>query len=115
MDDSPRLSARVRTLWAAAENEFFVSAASAFELATKYRLGKLPEAGRLVSSFDERVEQGQMQLLSITSSHARLAGVLRSAHKDPFDRILAAQSLTEKLVLLSNDTMLDEFGVERVW
>jgi PIN domain nuclease of toxin-antitoxin system len=115
VEDSPRLSLRARTLWADEKNDFFVSAASAFELATKYRLGKLPEAGRLLSSFDERVTSGGMEAVAITTAHAKLAGMLRAAHKDPFDRILAAQALMERLVLVSNDEALDQFGVERVW
>ncbi len=56
-----------------------------------------------------------MALLSIDFRHGLLAGQLEGAHKDPFDRILAAQALLEGLTLLSNDRELDAFGVKRVW
>ncbi len=53
--------------------------------------------------------------LSIELAHAQLAGSLQGAHKDPFDRMLAAQALLEGLVLVSNDEVFDTFGVKRLW
>jgi PIN domain nuclease of toxin-antitoxin system len=109
------LSARARKLIETSANEIVVSAASAWEIATKYRLGKLPLAQVLVEDFVPRVTAAGYNLLSISVEHALRAGRLPAEHKDPFDRMLAAQAIHEDLPLLSNDTQLDVFGVRRDW
>jgi PIN domain nuclease of toxin-antitoxin system len=109
------LSARARKLIEAPANEILVSAASAWEIATKYRLGKLPLAQVLVEDFVPRVAAAGYILLSISAEHALRAGRLPADHKDPFDRMLAAQAIHEDLPLLSNDEQLDVFGVRRAW
>ncbi|MGD0481658.1 MAG: type II toxin-antitoxin system VapC family toxin [Terracidiphilus sp.] len=110
-----RLSARAQKLIEAPANEILVSAASAWEIATKYRLGKLPLAQVLVEDFVPRVAAAGYVLLSISAEHALRAGRLPADHKDPFDRMLAAQAIDEDLPLLSNDEQLDVFGVRREW
>ena len=109
------LSAHARQLIEAPANEILVSAASAWEIATKYRLGKLPFARVLVEDFVPRVAAAGYVLLSISAEHALRAGRLPADHKDPFDRMLAAQAIDEDLPLLSNDERLDVFGVRREW
>jgi PIN domain nuclease of toxin-antitoxin system len=109
------LSARARKLIEAPANEILVSAASAWEIATKYRLGKLPLAQVLVEDFVPRVLAAGYILLSISAEHALRAGRLPADHKDPFDRMLAAQAIDEDLPLLSSDEQLDVFGVRREW
>jgi PIN domain nuclease of toxin-antitoxin system len=109
------LSARARKLIETPANEILVSAASAWEIATKYRLGKLPLAQVLVEDFVPRVAAAGYILLSISAEHALRAGRLPADHKDPFDRMLAAQAIDEDLPLLSNDEQLDVFGVRREW
>ena len=109
------LSARARKLIEAPANEILVSAASAWEIAAKYRLGKLPLAQVLVEDFIPRVTAAGYVLLSISPEHALRAGRLPADHKDPFDRMLAAQAIHEDLPLLSNDERLDVFGVRREW
>jgi PIN domain nuclease of toxin-antitoxin system len=109
------LSARARKLIEAPANEILVSAASAWEIATKYRLGKLPLAQVLVEDFVPRVAAAGYILLPISVEHALRAGRLPADHKDPFDRMLAAQAIDEDLPLLSNDERLDVFGVRREW
>lgn len=109
------LSARAQKLIEAPANEILVSAASAWEIATKYRLGKLPLAQVLVEDFVPRVTAAGYVLLSISAEHALRAGRLPADHKDPFDRMLAAQAIDEDLPLLSNDEQLDVFGVRREW
>jgi PIN domain nuclease of toxin-antitoxin system len=109
------LSARARKLIEAPANEILVSAASAWEIATKYRLGKLPLAQVLVEDFVPRVAAAGYTLLSISAEHALRAGRLPADHKDPFDRMLAAQAIDEDLPLLSSDEQLDVFGVRREW
>jgi len=109
------LSAHARQLIEAPANEILVSAASAWEIATKYRLGKLPFARVLVEDFVPRVAAAGYVLLSISAEHALRAGRLPADHKDPFDRMLAAQAIDEDLPLLSNDEQLDVFGARREW
>ena len=109
------LSRRASRLLSAAGHQFLVSAVSSFELATKHRLGKLIQAERLLQDFETQIESAGFHLLSISSLHARSAGEYPQAHKDPFDRILAAQAFLENLTLISADERLDTFGVQRVW
>jgi PIN domain nuclease of toxin-antitoxin system len=109
------LSERALRLIAAPANEILVSAASAWEIATKYRLGRLPFAQALAEDFVPKVTGAGYTLLSISVEHALRAGRLPADHKDPFDRMLAAQAIQEDLLLLSNDEKLDAFGVRREW
>ena len=113
--DEDLLSSRVRHLLQTSGSEVYVSAASAWEIATKYRIGKLSSARPLVEDFIPRVTAAGYQLLPITADHALRAGLLPGDHQDPFDRMIAAQAIHENLVLLSNDSELDVFGVRREW
>ena len=113
--DEDLLSPHARQLIQTRGSEVFVSAASAWEIATKYRLGKLNFARALAENFIPRVTAAGYQLLPITAEHALRAGRLPGDHKDPFDRMLAAQAIHEDLPLLSNDSQLDVFGVRREW
>ncbi len=97
------------------DHDFFVSAVTSFELATKHRLGKLRQAEELLDRFEEHVEFAGFHLLPISSLHGRTAGAYEQAHKDPFDRILAAQAKLEGLTLLSANAQLDSFGIQRLW
>jgi PIN domain nuclease of toxin-antitoxin system len=115
LDDNRRLSARARSAIGDEANEKIVSAASAFEITTKHRLGKLPEAAVLMPDFEAAIAPFGFTLLSITTAHAALAGSLDISHKDPFDRLLIAQALVEGVALVSNEAVFDRFGVERIW
>lgn len=109
------LSPRARRSIQSPRNEIFVSAASAWEIATKCRLGKLPFAHDLVEGFISSITSAGYLMLPISVEHALRAGGFNTSHKDPFDRMLAAQAVHENLVLLSNDAQLDAFGVRREW
>lgn len=85
------------------------------EIATKHRLGKLPEAAVLAASFELEIEALGFDPLPISLTHARLAGALAIPHKDPFDRLLIAQALVEEMTLVSKEVMFDSFGVSRLW
>ena len=113
--DEDSLSPRARRILQSPRNEIIVSAASAWEVATKYRLGKLDFAQDLAENFVSEVTSAGYQLLPITPEHAQRAGLLPGNHKDPFDRMLAAQAIHENMPLLSNDSQLDVFGVRREW
>jgi PIN domain nuclease of toxin-antitoxin system len=113
VEDSPLLSEAARA--AIADNEVLVSAASAWEVATKFRLGKLPSAERMARALAAEVAAEGFTPLAVTLDHATLAGSLDIAHKDPFDRLLVAQARVERMPLVSNEKLFDGFGVERVW
>ena len=113
--DSPRLSARVRGLIAELDNPVFVSAASAWEVATKYRIGKLPDAARLALDVAGVIEAQGFEELSITVADAERSGRLPGPHRDPFDRMLAAQAIGRNLALVSKDPAFDHYAVQRLW
>jgi len=93
----------------------YVSAASAWEVATKARIGKLPEALSLAQDFRDRLERQSFRALDITLEHAQRAGLLPGPHRDPFDRMLIAQAQAENLILVSNEDLFDQYGVVRLW
>jgi PIN domain nuclease of toxin-antitoxin system len=97
------------------ENALFMSAASAWEIATKFRIGKLPSAAEFVESIaDALVAQG-IDALDVTVAHAQRAGLLPGPLRDPFDRLLIAQAQAEDLALISNEQLFDRYGVRRIW
>jgi PIN domain nuclease of toxin-antitoxin system len=95
--------------------EPYVSAATAWELATKYRLGKLQEAALLVEGFFDLLDRYSFKHLSVTTEHGHRAGLLPGDHKDPFDLMLAAQALIEDMGLVTADPQLAAFGARVVW
>ena len=113
--DSPKLSVTARALISDRSNTVLVSAASAWEIATKHRLGKLPEATVLLGDFSGWIEKAAFNELPISISHARRAGSWPQPHRDPFDRMLAAQSAEENIPLLSVDEAQKAFGVMLLW
>jgi PIN domain nuclease of toxin-antitoxin system len=113
---SPKsLSRQVAKIMADPLNEIFVSAATAWEIATKVRLGKLPGAENLERNFLETIEDSGYTLVPIDAENGLRAGRLIADHGDPFDRMLAAQSLASDMPILSKDRKLDAFGVRRLW
>lgn len=115
LDGDRRLSKRARILIADAETDVVVSAASAWEITTKYRLGKLPGAEAVARDIVGCMARQQFSALDITTHHAQRAGGLTIPHRDPFDRMLIAQAQMEDLPLISNETFFDAFGITRIW
>lgn len=113
--DDPSLSSSARRLITSSHNDIFVSAVSAWEIAVKVRLGKLPGAEELASDFPGYLDRCGFEPLPITIEHAVRAGLLPGPHRDPFDRMLVAQSQSEDLSIASNDTVFDLYGVRRIW
>ena len=110
------LSAKARTVIHDPANTILVSAASAWEIATKVRLGKLPSAAALEKDFmDIVVTQVGFLMVPITSEVALRAGRLTGSHGDPFDRMIAAQALMDDIPVVSIDAKLDTFGIRRIW
>jgi PIN domain nuclease of toxin-antitoxin system len=113
--EDPSLPASARKLIANKNNDVLVSAASAWEIATKVRLGKLPIALDLAHDFTAYLERERFETLAVSADHGIRAGLLPGPHKDPFDNMLIAQALAENLAIVSNDVVFDGYGVKRVW
>jgi len=99
--DDPALTRTARKVIADTKNTLVVSAASAWEISTKVRLGRLPTATDLVADFSGQIEREGFELLAISAEHAIRAGLLSGPHKDPFDRMLIAQSQAENMPIIS--------------
>ena len=109
------LSARAAAFIADESSSILVSAASAWEIATKVRLGKFAEAAKLEGRFLDALDDAGYGLLSITPEIALRAGRLLGSHGGPFDRIIAAHALAEDIPVISADIKLDIFKVRRIW
>jgi PIN domain nuclease of toxin-antitoxin system len=115
MEGNRRLSPRVRGFIADRANEILVSAASAWEICTKARLGKLPGAAALASDVAQHVAEQGFSTLPISLLHAQRAGGLPGPHRDPFDRILIAQSQIEVVPIASIDGVFERYGLSVLW
>jgi PIN domain nuclease of toxin-antitoxin system len=101
--DNPKLDTDCRDIIRNPDHRLIVSSASAWEIATKYRIGKLPEAKQLVEQYSQILHQAKFIELAITSAHALRAGSLPIAHRDPFDRMIMAQAELENLPTITYD------------
>jgi PIN domain nuclease of toxin-antitoxin system len=110
-----KVSRRARALIEDSAVRVFVSAASFWEIAIKYKAGKLDAAASLVGRFTSEMEDNRFTELPVSIKHAIVAGLLETRHKDPFDRMLIAQARVEKLPILSTDSRFDEYDVSRLW
>jgi PIN domain nuclease of toxin-antitoxin system len=115
LDGDRRLSLKARRAMASESNAIVVSAASAWEITTKARLGKLPGATEVAADVAACVAAQGFLPLDITLLHAQRAGSLASTHRDPFDRMLIAQSQIEDVALVTDDEAFDAFDVRRFW
>jgi PIN domain nuclease of toxin-antitoxin system len=115
MSSNPRLSPKAAAAIRDRKNEIYASVICIWESATKHRQGRLPEAAVLLSDPELVLARMGFSALSVSLHHARLGGSLASPHKDPFDRMLAAQALLEGLTLVSADGIFDSMLVPRLW
>jgi PIN domain nuclease of toxin-antitoxin system len=113
--DETQLPRKARSLIESFKTEVYVSAASAWEISTKVRLGKLPEAEAFALEFSANLKRLGFLELAITVDHAQRAGLLPGHHRDPFDRMLMAQSQAENMPLISNEEIFDQYGIQRIW
>ena len=113
--DSKRLSRTAYRAIADEANDIAVSAASAWEIATKYRLGRWPEGEVVAMDIVGSIAGQGFEELTISVVDAQRAGRLPGPHRDPFDRMLIAQALAYDLVTVSVDTVFDRYGVNRLW
>lgn len=110
-----QLTNRARSAIADEDHEIFVSAASAWEVATKHRLGKLPEAREVYPRFEELVNRNGFAYVPVTHRHGLRAGSYVASHGDPFDRMLAAQAEIDDMVLVTRDPLFKLFPVRTLW
>jgi PIN domain nuclease of toxin-antitoxin system len=115
LGDDPSLSAAAEAAIGDPDAVVQVSAATVWEITTKYRLGKLPGAATVAADVEAEIEAEGFLPLAITVAHAQLAGSLQGRHKDPFDRMLIAQALAKGTPLVSNEQLFDHYGVSRIW
>ena len=111
--DDPRLSKRASR--AIAATECLLSVASCWEMAIKASMGKLTLPGAVGRFVQEQLEVNGFSLIAISLEHAAGVADLPFHHRDPFDRLLAAQALAEGLSLVSADPIFRRYGVTRVW
>ena len=113
--DSPRLTPKSREFFLHADNEPHLSVVSAWEIAIKVSIGKLGLSMRPGAWVREQLATNQIALLPVELDHVARVADLPFHHKDPFDRMLIAQALCERLPVLSSDASFDAYGVERIW
>jgi PIN domain nuclease of toxin-antitoxin system len=104
-----------RTAIADDGNAVFVSAALAWEIATKFRIGELPGVAAIVADLAAVLDAQGFASLPIAFAHGQAAGALPGPLKDPFDRMLIAQAMLDGMVLVSNEARFDAYGVRRMW
>jgi len=115
LDGDERLSGRARAAIEQDDATLYVSAVSAWEIANKVRLGKWPEAASLVETFAQTMDRYALEPLPVTMAHAHLAGSMAGHHRDPFDRMLAAQAQIENVPLVTADPVFRAFGTRVLW
>jgi PIN domain nuclease of toxin-antitoxin system len=115
LDGDRRLSRTARNRISDTDNIVLISAASAWEITTKARIGKLPGALEVAEDVAGAVAGQGFTALEITILHAQRAGRLPGGHRDPFDRMLIAQAQLEDVPIVSNETIFDAYGVSRIW
>lgn len=115
VDDDKRLSRAAHAAIRDRENECLVSLASCWELTIKVSLGKLSLESSVEQFVPTHTAINGFRLLPIEFSHTGRVARLPFHHRDPFDRMLAAQALVERLAIVSADPIFRRYGVKRVW
>ena len=115
IEDSPRLSTLAKKIVENLDNNCFFSLASCWELAIKSSMGRIKLTLPIRDFIPQHLAANDFKQLSISFRHVARVGSLDFHHRDPFDRLLAAQALEEKMLILSMDTIFDHYGVERIW
>jgi PIN domain nuclease of toxin-antitoxin system len=114
IEDNPRLSVEAKALLES-DVELLISAASLWEIAIKASLGKLTLAQPYDTFIPQQLEQNMIEILPIELAHLAIVSALPFYHRDPFDRLLIAQAMAERLPLVSADAAFDAYAVERRW
>lgn len=111
----PRLSPLAAQRIGDADSRVVVSVVSAWEIAIKIRIGKLTLSRRFPDIWLESIAENELEVLDVTTKHVLALDPLPLHHRDPFDRLLVAQAISEGLQLVSADTALDVYPIQRIW
>ena len=112
--DVSRLAGRVAQVIATSD-QIWISAATSWEISSKWRSGKLDMIGDPAVHYPVLMAANRFQSLPITDVHALAAGLLPGAHRDPFDRMIAAQALAEDMTVITRDPVFSNFGCKVLW
>lgn len=115
INDDASLSSAAKALIENPENVIYLSAASIWEMAIKVSLGKLEMPSPFTDFIDRQLHENAITLLDLKTSHAGMIATLPFYHRDPFDRLIIAQSKNEDMPVIGNDTIFDSYGIERFW
>lgn len=115
IDDDPRLSPLAAQRIGGADSRVAVSVVSAWEIVIKIRTGKLTLGRQFADLWSESIAENDLEVLDVTSKHILALDPLPLHHRDPFDRLLVAQAIAEGLQLVSADSALDPYPVQRIW
>jgi len=115
IDDNPQLSRKVRNIFLDEDNDIYISMASIWEMAIKISLKKLEIPGNLSYFVNEHIHGNNIEVLSIQLTHIYQLELLPFHHRDPFDRLIISQAISEHLPVLSYDYSFDPYSVERIW
>ena len=116
LTEPARLSDRIRPVLAKRSSDLYVSSASAWEIATKHRLGKLPQADAVIGGYERHLGRAGIETIPISTEHALLGGGLDWINRDPFDRVIAATAMVEGLPLVTDDgAFLKLNGLRTFW
>ncbi|AXJ95069.1 MULTISPECIES: type II toxin-antitoxin system VapC family toxin [unclassified Sphingomonas] len=113
--ESAELSPAAEAAISHADNAIYVSAASGWEIATKFRLGKLAFHGNPMTDMPRLMVMHDFNSLDVTMAHTLRAGMLPGEHRDPFDRLIAAQALIEGMTVITRDAKIADFGCKVLW
>lgn len=111
-----KLSTLARRVLEESDDEFYLSLASIWELAIKANLGRGLELPRPFAEFVEiELQAERIQILKIELAHVKRVAVMPLHHRDPFDRLIIAQSMVENISVITNDAAFDHYPIERIW
>ena len=113
--NDPRLSPTARTLLIDPDNELLFSPASYWEIAIKVSIGKYHVPGSFKDFMDRQIAHNQLSILPISVSHAATVTTLPFHHRDPFDRLLIAQAMVERMTVLTSDRIFEKYPIDVVW
>ncbi len=113
--DDTRLPAAARAAIAAPGNVVYISSATAWEIATKYRIGRWPEVAGMVAEFGSLLRRSRFHPLPVGMEHSLRAGGMPGPHRDPFDRMLIAQAALETLPVVTGDAVFAAYGADTIW
>jgi PIN domain nuclease of toxin-antitoxin system len=111
----PQLSPKAKSAIDTRSAECFISPVTAYEIGIKVQSGKMEFARNIWNNLAAIIESNEFQILPVSIEHSLLAPILPTSHRDPFDRLLAAQAINERMDLITIDARLKDMGAKVVW